>query len=177
MLIGLIIILLVVLVTAIIVGWSFFVLWRTGVPFVTMRRYENEFVLNSLDIKPGQTFLDLGCGDGRLLKMLADKYQINGTGYELNIWAYWRAKLKTWHYPNIRIYYGDYLKADWSSFDYIFTYAMPGMMTRIQGRLVKERIKNCTFATYAFRLPSIEPTHLHYRDIDKRRGGLYIYLL
>jgi len=35
-------------------------------------------------IKPGASILDLGCGDGTLLKHLRDNQQVNGIGLEIN---------------------------------------------------------------------------------------------
>ncbi|HWQ88417.1 MAG TPA: methyltransferase domain-containing protein [Desulfitobacteriaceae bacterium] len=42
-----------------------------------------KLLLEEIKIKPGESILDVACGNGRLLKMLASKYAIKGYGVDL----------------------------------------------------------------------------------------------
>ena len=48
-------------------------------------RFRNDLELISSWIKPNSKVLDLGCGDGYLLKMLAEKKNIKGLGVDNDI--------------------------------------------------------------------------------------------
>ncbi|MEL7656742.1 MAG: methyltransferase domain-containing protein [Bacillota bacterium] len=49
--------------------------------------YTREFKQGLLDVisaKPGEQLLDIGCGNGTLIRMLADKYKIKGFGTDIS---------------------------------------------------------------------------------------------
>lgn len=45
---------------------------------------DNELILKSLDIQPGQTILDAGCGNGYMSKLFAEKVSPSGKVYALD---------------------------------------------------------------------------------------------
>src|SRR3989344_8091828 len=77
--------------------WFFWVVWIIGVllvlayafvlpfgaPFLPTFKKQSSEALDLLDLKPGQVFVDLGCGDGRLLELAAAR-GLRAVGYELN---------------------------------------------------------------------------------------------
>lgn len=54
-----------------------------GAPYVPTLRADIERALDVADLKAGETIVDLGSGDGRLLKAAAQR-GLNAVGYELN---------------------------------------------------------------------------------------------
>ena len=58
--------------------------WRLfGAPYFPSLKKPIQAGLDMLDLKPGQVLYDLGCGDGRILKVAAGR-GIKCVGYELN---------------------------------------------------------------------------------------------
>ena len=55
-----------------------------GAPFVPTPRKTMQKMLDKAQIKPGQIVYDLGCGDGRFIRVAARKYQAKAIGIELN---------------------------------------------------------------------------------------------
>ena len=48
---------------------------------------------DAVPMKPGQLLVDLGCGDGRVLRMASKRYGVKTIGYEVNWMAYLIARL------------------------------------------------------------------------------------
>ena len=58
---------------------------------------------------------DLGCGDGRILFRLAEKYpQHRFKGYEWDVVPYSVAKKRAKKFPNVEIFRQDFMKADYT---------------------------------------------------------------
>jgi 16S rRNA A1518/A1519 N6-dimethyltransferase RsmA/KsgA/DIM1 with predicted DNA glycosylase/AP lyase activity len=54
-----------------------------GAPYLPTLRQQVKAALELADLKPGDTLLELGCGDGKVV-LAAAKQGINVIGYELN---------------------------------------------------------------------------------------------
>lgn len=50
--------------------------------FNMMDKQQLDFVINSIPLSPDDTLLDLGCGSGSILKLLAEKYGCSGIGID-----------------------------------------------------------------------------------------------
>jgi SAM-dependent methyltransferase len=68
-----------------------------GAPYLPTLKKQTAEALDLLDLKPGQTLLELGCGDGRVVKAAAQR-GLKVTGYELNPILVIIAKLNTIKY-------------------------------------------------------------------------------
>src|SRR3990167_2533034 len=66
---------------ALIVSYGWVILF--GAPYIPTLKRQRHQAIELLALKPGQTFIDLGCGDGSLL-ILAAQRGWRAIGYELN---------------------------------------------------------------------------------------------
>ena len=71
-----------------------------GAPYLPTLKPEAQKALGLLDLKPGQTLLELGSGDGRVLKQAA-KQGIRGIGYELNPLLVIYSQISCWRYRKL----------------------------------------------------------------------------
>ena len=53
------------------------------------------------NIKRGENFYDIGCGSGRILKFVADNYDVNAIGVEISPLQYLKARILTIDNKNI----------------------------------------------------------------------------
>lgn len=136
-------ILVLILATAVIIVVLF---WESSLlfapaPFIPTPQEIVPKIVQALDLQPGQTFYDLGCGDGRiLLACRANQPNAKLIGIERSWLPYLIAKFKTRHVPKDKLvlWRDSLLKRDLSSADRIFVYLFPGLMEKLLIKLQKE---------------------------------------
>jgi SAM-dependent methyltransferase len=78
----------------------------SGAPWVPARSYDVEVILDDVGLKNGEHYLELGCGDGRLVRAAARRGAI-AVGYELNPVLWLVAKLKVMGSKNAEVRFGE----------------------------------------------------------------------
>lgn len=143
-------------------------LWNTllkkEAPFVPLQKSIVNFLAEEMAITRGSVVYDLGCGDGRVLFSLAEKYPDGRyVGVEKNILPFVLAKLNfllRGRPKNIRIIKKDMFACDYSEATHIFTYLFPDHMDRIYDKLEKELKKGAVLFSCAFRFRRKEPARI-----------------
>src|SRR5438270_414315 len=93
-----------------------------GAPYLPTMSHQRQVALKLLNLKRGQTLYDLGCGDGRMLRLAAQQ-GLSAVGYELSPLLFLIAKITTWPYRRrVKVHLGDYWKADLSKADGIYIF-------------------------------------------------------
>ena len=82
-----------------------------------------DIVLNGLDLTPDDSFIDIGCGKGRVLAYLLDKgYSCRLTGVEINPQVASVARSWSSGYSNVEIVEGDAFGLDFNDYTVLFMY-------------------------------------------------------
>lgn len=143
----------------------------TGGPFVPTPGRLVEEIIASSKIKKGDTFVDLGAGDGRLL-IAAAKRGARAIGWEINpllvVWARLRIVLAGVS-GKTAIYWNDYRRVDLTPATIVFLYGIPGHMKAIEQKLKKELRQGTRVISYRFSFPDSEVR-------KKTTSGLYYYI-
>ena len=138
-----------------------------GAPYLPTMRAQQEKALNLLDLKPGQNFYDLGCGDGRLL-VAAAKRGLIATGVEMNPLLVLVAKAYTFRRRRtIKVVWGNFWKTDISSADGIFVFLIKHKMAQLDKFVQNSAEKELKVVSYAFEIPGKKPA--------KNKNPLFIY--
>jgi SAM-dependent methyltransferase len=138
-----------------------------GPPYLPTLRLNLEMALDLLDLKPGQTLLDLGSGDGRVL-IAAAKRGWNAVGIEVSPFLVIISRIRTWKYrKQVRIMWGNYFLTKWPQADGVFGFIIQYQMRRLDKRIQEWHTKPVRVASFAFRIPDKTP-------IDEE-GGVYLY--
>jgi hypothetical protein len=138
-----------------------------GAPFLPILKNQVEPALDLIDLKPNQTLLELGSGDGRIL-LAAAKRGINSVGYELNPLLVIYSKLMTWRYRKcIKVYWGNYWNKDWPKSDGIFVFLLQPYMNKLDKKIMQYNYKPVKLVSFAFTVDKRKPT--------KKLKGLYLY--
>ncbi|MBI5135604.1 hypothetical protein HZA86_05235 [Candidatus Uhrbacteria bacterium] len=112
--------------------------WRAA-PWVPSLRSTVDRFLPLAHIHPGQTVVDLGCGDGKLLAAVVAQGGI-AIGFEIALLPYLIAKIRGRILPEAQrqryfVYYKDFWSADLSSADVVFAYLLPRVHQRLRKKL------------------------------------------
>jgi len=145
-----------------------FVVWF-GAPYVPTLKPQTQRALDLLDLKPGQTLLELGCGDGRVMRAAAQR-GLTVIGYELNPVLVLAAKLHTWKYrKQVKVIWGNYWKGSWPQADGIFVFLLDKYMDKLDKIVVqKYPHRPVKLASYAFRIPK--------RKHHAKSSGVFLYI-
>ena len=146
-----------------------------GALYVSTARVRVAASLEAIDLKPGQLLVDLGCGDGRVLRSACRLYPIRAEGYELNPLAFCKARLLSWWYRGITIHLQNFWGADLSRADVIFCYLFPDVMSRLAGKLSEELRPGATVVSCNFPLPGFTPQRILRPGSPLTNDPIFIY--
>lgn len=156
--------LLIIVAVGLLVGFVVFF----GPPYVPTLTRNVDTALDLLDLKPGQTMLELGSGDGRVL-VAAAKRGVHVVGVELSPVLCVVSWLRTRRYhKHVRIIWGNYFMTAWPPADAIFTFMIPRQMAKLDKCIERWRGKKpVRLASFAFQIPGKKPTGI--------RNGVFLY--
>lgn len=138
-----------------------------GPPFVPTLSKQIDTALDLLDLKPGQTLLELGAGDGRVMKAAAERGW-TVVGVEINPFLVLIAKIRCWRYRNqVRIIWDDMWKAHWPQADGIFTFMIQRQMGRLDKKIIGWQERPVKLASFAFHIPDRAPV--------SKYNGIFLY--
>lgn len=122
--------------TLVIVAFGFVLMF--GAPYVPTLKSQQVAALKLLNLNKGQTLLELGCGDGRVLRAAA-KQGIKGIGYELNPIMYVVAVLVTWRYRKlVSVRFGNFWQSSWPPADGVYVFLLDKFMEKLHKKITQE---------------------------------------
>ncbi len=106
-----------------------------GAPYLPTLRPQIQTAFNLLALKKGQTLLELGCGDGKVLIAAAERgYHV--IGIELNPFLAFIAWLRTRKYgAAVQVIWGNYWRMDWPKADGVYVFLLDRFMPRLDERM------------------------------------------
>lgn len=138
-----------------------------GAPYLPTLSGSRKIALDILDLKKGQTLLEPGCGDGRML-VEAAKRGLNCVGIELNPVMYLISLIVTFRYRDqIKVIWGDFWRMDWPEVDGVFLFLITKFMPKFDKKLKLTQKKPTKVASYAFEVPGKKPV--------KEKLGVFLY--
>jgi len=138
-----------------------------GAPYLPTLKIQTKSAIDLLGLSKGQTLLDLGCGDGRVLKFAA-RSGINSIGYEINPILVIIAKINTIKYrSHVKIYWSNYWTKPLPKADGIFIFLIDKYMQKLSIKLADYEHKPIKIVSFAFQIPD--------KKANTHRDGLYLY--
>jgi hypothetical protein len=159
-------------------GWLFLIIFFVilcfgfvvcfGPPYVPTLTEQVNVALDLVDLKKGDTLLELGSGDGKVL-LAAARRGWKAVGFELNPLLVIYSRIRLWKYrKHVKIIWGNYWQTrKWPPADGIFTFMIGRQMPRLHRTIEVWHQKPVRLASFAFAIPTLQPTTF--------RRGVYLY--
>lgn len=148
----------------------------TKVPFVPTRKKVTKRLLEIAKLKDGQTILDLGCGDGRLLFEAEKQAKIKAIGYEISPLPYFLSRTKKlFKRSKVEFRFKNFFKENISEADVIFLYLIPDILPDLAKKLKKECKKGTKIISHTFALHELKPKQTIKKDKTQKLPSFYIY--
>ncbi|WIM05306.1 MAG: tRNA (guanine-N(7)-)-methyltransferase [Candidatus Nitricoxidivorans perseverans] len=153
------------------------VFWRTDksrVPIFLTNATTADAVATLLPRSPCR-FIDLGCGDGGLLRRLARaRPDCDFLGIEHAPLPWLWAKLAALGLPNCHIRHGNFWRRHLGQFDVVYAFLSPAPMPRLWVKAQGEMRPDALLISNSFPAPGAEPVRVVEVD-DRRQSRLYCY--
>jgi hypothetical protein len=138
-----------------------------GAPYVPTLGPQVDAALQLADLRPGQTLLELGCGDGKVLIAAAEQ-GLRAVGYELNPILVVIAWLRTRRYRGkVSVKWGNFWRRQWPPAEAIFVFLLPKYMPQLDKKVIQYPHKPVKLISFAFEIPD--------KPADGVQQSVYLY--
>jgi methylase of polypeptide subunit release factors len=163
------------LIFLVIFGLIFLPTFWTRVPYYPSSEKVYALIAAELPVNQAFRFLDLGCGDAKLLSFLSEQFPLaKFEGVDLSPTAIAAAKINTHKNKNVSISFSDYWNKNFSDYDFIYAFLSPTPMEDVEHKSKAEMKKESTLLVNSFSLPNLKATKEIQID-HKNQSLLYVY--
>lgn len=165
-----------ILIFTLLIASTAFVSLFLRVPYVPTKKRVMLEIIKHAKLKEGQTFLDLGCGDGRMLIEAEKTTKVNAIGYEIAPIVYLLAVArKTLNRSKVKIKFKNFFNENLGKADVIFCYLMPAELEKLAKKIKKECKKGTKIISNTFHIKGLKPVKVIPKNEEKKIPTLYFY--
>lgn len=129
----------------------------TGAPYLPVLRQLREPLLDLAQLRPGQRLVDLGSGDGTLLRAAARR-GVECTGYEINPVLWIVSRVVTWKYRHlVHVRLCNLWTTRLPPTDAVYVFLIDRHMARLDQKLRRELHRPTVVVSMTFRIPGRDP--------------------
>jgi len=146
-----------------------------GAPYVPTSKKQLERILENAHLKKNGQFVELGSGDGRLVRYAVKNYGVKGTGVEINpLLVWWSRYLSKKDGISHKIVFLKQNVFNYSlqKVDYLYLFLMPELIKKLIPKFKKELKKEAIIISHGFKLPGFERKLIH-TEFDKAFSTYY----
>ena len=147
-------------------------------PFVPTPEVVAERMLDLADLKEGETLFDLGCGDGRILFLAAQKFKAKAIGVELSPRLVEATKAKAEALglrDQVKVIQGNLLDVDLAPADVVTIYLMRLSNERLKPNLQKHLKPGARVVSHDYEIMGWKPNLIEKVTAHRRAHTIYVY--
>lgn len=150
--------------------------FRFGLPFVRTPRWAVRQVIEHIDIHPGDVVYELGCGDARVLALMATTFPLaHYYGVEAQWFPYLLARWRTRRLTNVSIQLQNFFNTNLSSATLVYGFFITSLMPQLTKKFSQELKPGATVISFGFGLPGWTPTREVADPSGKRASKIRFY--
>ena len=146
-----------------------------GALYVSTTRTRIAAFIEAVPMTKGQILLDLGCGDGRVLRQARKNYQVRAIGYEVNLMAYLKARVLSVGLKNVKIIRKNFWSQHLGGANVVFCYLYPDVMPKLSVKLKRELKPGTLVVSCNFKLPGFKSIRILNPEGSLHNDPVYIY--
>lgn len=146
-----------------------------GAPYVPTSKKQLAQILDNAHLKINSQFVELGSGDGRMVRYAVKNYHVEGIGIEINpLLVWWSRYLSTRDgiTHGVSFIKGNVFDYPLQKTDYLYLFLMPELIKKLMPKFKKELKKEAIIISHGFKLPGFERRLIH-TEFDKAFSTFY----
>lgn len=141
----------------------------SGAPFVPSSAKRSKAIMKLGDFKASDVVYDLGCGDGRVIREVANRGVKKAIGYEFSVPTYLLAIFRRYlGKTKEKIKYRNFWKQDYKDADVLICFLLDKSMKEVEKQIWPTLKKGAKVVSNVFRMHSLEP--------EAKLDGVYLYV-
>lgn len=153
-----------VIIGIVLVGFGGILLF--GAPYLPSLRSQIITAFELLDLKPGQRLLEIGSGDGRVLRYAAER-GIHAVGYEMNLFLVIYSRWRLRRYKHVDVVWANAWKKQWPPTDAVYVFGLKRLMPKVYTKIVQSNGKKVKLVSVGF--PSASG------NLQQETNGVFLY--
>lgn len=127
-----------------------------GAPYVPSLRLQIETALDLLDLKPGEVFIEVGSGDGRVLLAAAQRgwYVI---GYEINPVLVLISKWRLRKHKTAQVQWRNAWRTAWPAAKGVYVFGLQSVLPKVHKKIIESNSKDVALVSVGFPLDGVVP--------------------
>jgi ubiquinone/menaquinone biosynthesis C-methylase UbiE len=159
----------------------FFKSFKIPIPFVPTPIEVVKKMIELANPKPNELLIDLGCGDGRIIRYASKEYGCKSIGIEINplLINYANKKIIEEKINNAKIIHGNLFNYDFSKANILTLYLTPKAIEILKPKLIKMLLKGSRIICHDFPIKDLKPKIIEEVKIkySPRIHRVYLYEL
>lgn len=160
------------------VAFSLFYAWLSLAPWVPSNLSDRKRIHDISNLKSGQIFFEMGCGNGRVCSYIARKNpSATVIGIELAFLFYLFTKIRTFIFGprNLKIVFGNALKYNISNVDVLYVYGLTDSVNKqIKQKIEAEMKPGAKFISYVFAIKEWYGKQAVYKS-NSKEFAIHVY--
>lgn len=147
-----------------------------GAPYVPTSKRQLNTILENAHLKKGAQFVELGSGDGRMVRLAVKKFGVKGIGIEINpLLIWWSRLLSRWDGTSKGVHFIQKNVFNYSlvNVDCLYIFLMPELIVKLLPKFKSELQKGTTIVSHGFKIVGFEKHLIH--TVQDKAFSTYYY--